>query len=321
MLDFAIFAITFLLILVGAVLYLYPYMDNDDSRIRGRLWPSLIGRGNLYDIIVAMATIMTSSSLSLLLIGRGNLYDIIVAMATIMTSSSPCPLLIGRGLAASTNQRRGMSTSFMTSLSLCPSGIWCPHCYIQKINKKGAPRAVKSAGEAETQRVSPHKGGFVRSSRQACGIPGLAPSEEKDGNLQDIVSKGSLHEFLVNLHEKFGAVASFWFGRRLVVSLGSLDLLRQHINPNKTSDPFQMMLKSLLGYQSGVIGEATESHMQKKLYENAINKSLQSRSGVASSSTSSALKFRQRARTNHVIAPSDLSVTAEDAEDGAAPER
>lgn len=114
------------------------------------------------------------------------------------------------------------------------------------------------------------------SSRQACGIPGLAPTEEKDGNLQDIVNAGSLHEFLVNLHEKFGPVASFWFGRRLVVSLGSLDLLKQHINPNRTSDPFQMMLKSLLGYQSGVIGEAAESHVQKKLYENGINKSLQS---------------------------------------------
>ncbi|KAM8933777.1 cytochrome P450 20A1 [Pelodytes ibericus] len=114
------------------------------------------------------------------------------------------------------------------------------------------------------------------SSRQACGIPGLAPTEEKDGNLQDIVSKGSLHEFLVNLHERFGPVASFWFGRRLVVSLGSLDLLKQHINPNKTSDPFQMMLKSLLGYQSGVIGEAAQNHVQKKLYENGINKALQS---------------------------------------------
>ncbi|CAJ0954397.1 unnamed protein product [Ranitomeya imitator] len=75
----------------------WTYMDNDDSRIRGRLCPSLIGRGNLYDIIVAMATIMTSSSL--------------------------CPLLIGRGLAVSTNQRHGMSTSFMTSSSLCPSLI------------------------------------------------------------------------------------------------------------------------------------------------------------------------------------------------------
>ncbi|XP_077304697.1 cytochrome P450 20A1 [Lithobates pipiens] len=118
------------------------------------------------------------------------------------------------------------------------------------------------------------------SSRQACGIPGLAPTEEKDGNLQDIVNTGSLHEFLVNLHEKFGPVASFWFGRRLVVSLGSLDLLKQHINPNRTSDPFQMMLKSLLGYQSGVIGEAAESHVQKKLYENGIYKSLQSNFSV-----------------------------------------
>ncbi|KAM9305149.1 cytochrome P450 20A1 [Gastrophryne carolinensis] len=118
------------------------------------------------------------------------------------------------------------------------------------------------------------------SSRQACGIPGLSPTEEKDGNLQDIVNRGSLHEFLVTLHERFGPVASFWFGRRLVVSLGSLDLLKQHINPNKTSDPFQMMLKSLLGYQSGVIGEAAESHVQKKLYENAINKSLQSNFSV-----------------------------------------
>lgn len=46
------------------------------------------------------------------------------------------------------------------------------------------------------------------------------------------------------------------------------------------ADPFQMMLKSLLGYQSGVIGEATESHVQKKLYENGINKSLQSNFSV-----------------------------------------
>ncbi|CAJ0927005.1 unnamed protein product [Ranitomeya imitator] len=77
------------------------FMDNDDSRIRGRLCPSLIGRGNLYDIIVAMATIMTSMSILCpfadwsrrirgrdscgpipSLIGRGNLYDIIIAMST-----------------------------------------------------------------------------------------------------------------------------------------------------------------------------------------------------------------------------------------------
>ncbi|XP_037254667.1 cytochrome P450 20A1 isoform X3 [Falco biarmicus] len=71
------------------------------------------------------------------------------------------------------------------------------------------------------------------ASRQASGIPGLAPTDEKDGNLPDIIASSSLHEFLVNLHEKYGPLVSFWFGRRLVVSLGSIDLLKQHINPNR----------------------------------------------------------------------------------------
>uniref|UniRef100_A0A8D1WCJ0 Neurobeachin like 1 n=1 Tax=Sus scrofa TaxID=9823 RepID=A0A8D1WCJ0_PIG len=74
----------------------------------------------------------------------------------------------------------------------------------------------------------------AEASRQAAGIPGITPTEEKDGNLPDIVNSGSLHEFLVNLHERYGPVVSFWFGRRLVVSLGTVDVLKQHINPNKT---------------------------------------------------------------------------------------
>uniref|UniRef100_A0A2K6GI98 Cytochrome P450 family 20 subfamily A member 1 n=1 Tax=Propithecus coquereli TaxID=379532 RepID=A0A2K6GI98_PROCO len=113
------------------------------------------------------------------------------------------------------------------------------------------------------------------ASRQASGIPGITPTEEKDGNLPDIVNSGSLHEFLVNLHERYGPVVSFWFGRSLVVSLGTVDVLKQHINPNKTLDPFETMLKSLLRYQSGG-GSASENHMRKKLYENGVTNSLQS---------------------------------------------
>ncbi|XP_008047276.1 cytochrome P450 20A1, partial [Carlito syrichta] len=113
------------------------------------------------------------------------------------------------------------------------------------------------------------------ASRQAAGIPGITPTEEKDGNLPDIVNSGSLHEFLVNLHERFGPVVSFWFGRRLVVSLGTVDVLKQHINPNKTSDPFETILKSLLRYQSG--GEnVSENHMRKMVYENGVTNSLKS---------------------------------------------
>ncbi|MGH0117621.1 UNVERIFIED_CONTAM: hypothetical protein FKN15_041813 [Acipenser sinensis] len=103
---------------------------------------------------------------------------------------------------------------------------------------------------------------------------------DRDGNLPDIVNKGSLHEFLVNLHERYGSAASFWFGGRLVVSLGSMDLLKQHINPNRTSDTFEMMLKSLLGYQSGLSGDAAESHMRKKLYETGVSKAIESNFSV-----------------------------------------
>uniref|UniRef100_A0A3Q2D2S5 Cytochrome P450, family 20, subfamily A, polypeptide 1 n=1 Tax=Cyprinodon variegatus TaxID=28743 RepID=A0A3Q2D2S5_CYPVA len=114
------------------------------------------------------------------------------------------------------------------------------------------------------------------SSRRASGIPGLYPTDEKDGNLQDIINKGSLHEFLVNLHQEFGSVASFWFGGRPVVSLGSVKQLRQHINPNHTTDSFETMLKSLLGYPPGREGGPNESVVRKKLYEAAINNSLKS---------------------------------------------
>lgn len=126
----------------------------------------------------------------------------------------------------------------------------------------------------------------------------------RDGNLQDIVNRGSLHDFLVSLHQEFGPVASFWFGRRPVVSLGSVQQLRQHINPNHSSmytstclgclsrpdrgllhpvvlllpssaDSFETMLKSLLGYQSGAGGGATEAVMRKKVYQGAINNTLE----------------------------------------------
>ncbi|KAI4794419.1 hypothetical protein KUCAC02_032072 [Chaenocephalus aceratus] len=105
------------------------------------------------------------------------------------------------------------------------------------------------------------------SSRRASGIPGLNPTDEKDGNLQDIVNRGSLHEFLVSLHLRFGSVASFWFGGRPVVSLGSVLQLQQHINPNHSTDSFETMLKNG--------GGATESVIRKKVYESAISNTVE----------------------------------------------
>ncbi len=38
---------------------------------------------------------------------------------------------------------------------------------------------------------------------------------------------GSLHEFLMDLHRKFGSIASFWMGEKLIVSAASPELFKQ----------------------------------------------------------------------------------------------
>ena len=40
------------------------------------------------------------------------------------------------------------------------------------------------------------------------------------------------------------------------------------------ADSFETMLKSLLGYQAGMGGGASEAMMRKKVYENGINSTL-----------------------------------------------
>ena len=49
----------------------------------------------------------------------------------------------------------------------------------------------------------------------------------RTGNLTDIKKAGSFHEFLVNLHRKYGPVVSFWWGKQLVVTLGSPKVFKE----------------------------------------------------------------------------------------------
>ncbi len=47
------------------------------------------------------------------------------------------------------------------------------------------------------------------------------------GNLPDLKAAGSLHEFLSNLHGRFGDLASFWFGELLCISVASSKLFKE----------------------------------------------------------------------------------------------
>ena len=50
-----------------------------------------------------------------------------------------------------------------------------------------------------------------------------------EGNLPDIKASGSLHEFLLDIHDRYGPMASWMFGPQLVVSISCPDLYKQYL--------------------------------------------------------------------------------------------
>ncbi|XP_013421915.1 cytochrome P450 20A1 [Lingula anatina] len=60
------------------------------------------------------------------------------------------------------------------------------------------------------------------------GIPGLKAKDAKHGNLELVTKHGSLHEFLMWLHQQYGPIAKFWFGEQMVVSIASPQLFKEN---------------------------------------------------------------------------------------------
>ena len=49
----------------------------------------------------------------------------------------------------------------------------------------------------------------------------------RSGNLPDMAKAGSVHEYLIELHEKYGEIVSFWWGKEYAVSLSSVDYWKE----------------------------------------------------------------------------------------------
>jgi cytochrome P450 family 20 subfamily A len=62
---------------------------------------------------------------------------------------------------------------------------------------------------------------FRRGSKQKFNVPGVSSSHPELGNLSDIGKAGSLHQYLTKLHQKFGPIVSFYWGKERVVSIAS----------------------------------------------------------------------------------------------------
>lgn len=68
----------------------------------------------------------------------------------------------------------------------------------------------------------------------------------RNGNFADIRQAGSLHEFLVKLHQDYGPIAGFWWGQKFVVSTADPEIFQTQINLfNKPSIVVCFSLKCL----------------------------------------------------------------------------
>ena len=52
----------------------------------------------------------------------------------------------------------------------------------------------------------------------------------RKGNLEDVSNAGTLHEFLLKLHNRFGPIASFWWEKTFTVSVASAELFEEQLD-------------------------------------------------------------------------------------------
>ncbi|CAF1586523.1 unnamed protein product, partial [Didymodactylos carnosus] len=104
-------------------------------------------------------------------------------------------------------------------------------------------------------------------------IPGEKISDAELGNLKDVSHAGSLHEYLMRLHKKYGPIASFYWGKQYVVSLASIEswhaTMRLFDRPVLLFSLFMPIIgENSIQYTNGPIGK----QRRKDYYDAALSK-------------------------------------------------
>ncbi|CAF0975915.1 unnamed protein product [Rotaria sordida] len=113
---------------------------------------------------------------------------------------------------------------------------------------------------------------YRRSSKQNFDIPGVNASDSEMGNLEDLGRAGSLHQYLTQLHKKFGPITSFYWGKQRVVSIASPDAFhdtrRLFDRPVSLFAQFEpLMGANSIQYANGDIGR----YRRKNHYDAALS--------------------------------------------------
>ncbi|XP_005090890.1 cytochrome P450 20A1 [Aplysia californica] len=150
---------------------------------------------------------------------------------------------------------------------------------------------------------------FYPSTKKVSTIPGLGPSSIEDGNLSDIARTGSLHEFLLDLHSRFGDIAGFWWGQTYVVSIASPELFKAHANVFDRPAELFKSFEGLLGSSSLMYANGSEGRRRRKTYDRmfsheSLKKYLSEFQEVAEMV---AKKWSSKTETDHIPVGEDMA--------------
>ena len=108
-------------------------------------------------------------------------------------------------------------------------------------------------------------------SKRVTTIPGPDIIDPLEGNLPDVASAGSLHEFLSQLHENYGDIVHFWIGPQLVVSVATPELFRQTAQVFDRPAILYEIFQSLLSPSSVLYANGGDGRMRHAAYSKCFN--------------------------------------------------
>ncbi|WAQ99851.1 CP20A-like protein [Mya arenaria] len=93
----------------------------------------------------------------------------------------------------------------------------------------------------------------------------------REGNLADIASAGSLHEFLLKLHQDHGPIAAFWWGATYTVSICTHDYFKQQRTAADRPLDLYGLYRPLFGDKSCLYENGEAGLQRRRAYDVAFS--------------------------------------------------
>ncbi|XP_064613701.1 cytochrome P450 20A1-like [Liolophura sinensis] len=104
-------------------------------------------------------------------------------------------------------------------------------------------------------------------------VPGLHPAKGNgdQGNLVDVATAGSLHQFLMVLHKQYGPIAGFWWGKQHVVSVASPTIFKNLVQVFGRPPELFKLLEPLITADSIQFANYEEGRRRRRVHDKAFS--------------------------------------------------